>query len=439
LARVSQKNHAKLLKSILNKLQDRSFFKDFLFDKKHFTRSRALPFSTTGLMIVRLLKQSLKNELKGFYDDVCKQDEVVNWVSDVALCKARQKIKYEFFSYLFKYLSRWFYKHKAGKRWFHFRLLGVDGSEFNLPSCKELLDKFGHHHTNSIGTRIPQARVSFLSDVLNKITIDALMEPFKTSEQEMLLSHLQCLSKGDLLTADANYGHFWILKKVLLTGADFCFRISRSSGFVKDFLASGEKQAVLQWFPSKSSKESCKKHGVCIKPIMVRLVRIELGNETEILVTSLTNTQQYNYQDIKELYNARWATEEEFKKFMQRLLIEFFSSLKVNGVLQDFYANVFMQNLVSVLSHETNDEVFAQSKGLKYRQQINWTSALGDIRKRLVTLFLRGAKKVKDVLLSLYESFAINTDRIKPGRKFKRDKRKKGARKKAFMCYKPAF
>ena len=94
MARVSQKNHAKLLKSLVNNLRDRSFFEDFLFDKKHFTRNRTLPFSTTALMILRLLKQSLKNELKGFYDDACKQDEVVNWVSDVALCKARQKIKY---------------------------------------------------------------------------------------------------------------------------------------------------------------------------------------------------------------------------------------------------------------------------------------------------------------------------------------------------------
>ncbi len=439
MAQVLRKNHATLLKSILNKLTNRSFFEGFLFDKKHFTRNRLLPFSTTAFMILRLLKQSLKNELKGFYDDFCKQDEVVNWVSDVALCKARQKIKHEFFTYLFKYISRWFYKHKAGKRWFHFRLLGVDGSEFNLPSCKELLDNFGHHHTNSIGTKIPQARVSFLSDVLNKITIDALMEPFKTSEHEMLLSHLQCLSKGDLLTADANYGHFWILKKVMTTGADFCFRISKSSGFVKDFLASGKEEAVLKWFPSKSSKESSKNNKVCIKPTTVRLVRIELKNETEILVTSLTDTQQYSYQDIKELYNARWATEEEFKKFMQRLLIEFFSSLKVNGVLQDFYANIFMQNLVTVLAHESNEEVFIQSKEFKYRQQINWTSALGDVRKRFVSLFLRGTKKVKNILLSLYKSFAINTESIKPDRKFKRDKRKKGARKKAFMCYKPAF
>ena len=173
--------------------------------------------------------------------------------------------------------------------------------------------------------------------------------------------------------------------------------------------------------------------------MQIRVVRIELEHETEVLVTSLTDQQKYSYQDISKLYNMRWGTEEVFKKFMQRLMIEFFSSIKTNGVLQDFYANVFMLNAVSLLSYQSNKQVFENSKALKYRRCINWTSALGDVRQSLVLLFLRGVKHVEDILLSIFDSFRYNTEAIKPGRKFKRDKRKKGARKKAFICYKPAW
>lgn len=398
-----------------------------------------MPFQTVILLILRLLKSSLKTELKSFYTQVFKVDEVVNWVSDAALCKARQKIKYDIFADLGKMMADSFYESVVGERWHGFRLLGVDGSEINLPSSKELLKDFGKHHTNSIGTEVPQARVSFLSDVLNKLTIDAALESFKTGEQTMFLEHVKILKPKDLLTADANYGHFWILKKVVETGADYCFRVSKSSKFIKDFIASGIKDAVLEWHPSKKTIESCKSRQVGIAPLKVRLVIVELENEIEILATSLLDQQKYTYNDIKELYNTRWAIEEEFKKFMQRLTVEFFSSIKTNGVLQDFYANVFMLNVVSFLTHDVNKTVNVNSKGLKYRRQINWTAALGDVRQKFVLLFLRNIKNIRRIIESLQKSFKANTEAIKPGRKFKRDKRKKGARKKSFVCYKPSW
>lgn len=332
---------------------------------------------------------------------------------------------------------RFFYAKSGWSRWFHFRLLAVDGSALNLPSSKELLAKFACHHTNSIGTKIPQARVSFLVDVLNYITLDAQMESFKVSEQHMFKSHLACIGKGDLLTADANYGHFWIFKKIRETKADFCIRVNKSSSFVQDFLKSGEKDIVCTWNPSSATIESCKKNNVDFTPLEVRLVRIDLSeNETEVLVLSLLDQGKFNYESIKDLYDKRWAVEEEIKKIMQRLLIELFSSIKENGVLQDFYANIFMLNLVSFLAEPVKEEIYQASEHCELRQQINWTSALTDVRERVVLLFLRGIDKIDAILISMWESFKINTDAIKPGRKFPRDKRKKGSRQKCSIQYK---
>ncbi len=106
----------------------------YLFNKKHFTRIRDLPFRTVVLLLLRLLKCSLKTELKGFYTELFKEDNVVNWVPDAALCKARQKIKFELFKDLCKTITNAFYSINGGEKWKGFRLLGVDGSEINLPS-----------------------------------------------------------------------------------------------------------------------------------------------------------------------------------------------------------------------------------------------------------------------------------------------------------------
>lgn len=440
MARDLEKYHAKLFKNLSNLLEDKSFIEDYSTEEKAFSRERKLSFKIVSLLILQLLKSSLKTELKNFYTTVFRKDEVVNWVSASALCQARQKIKYLLFIDLYKLINRYFYRHIGGKKWFHFRLLAVDGSEINLPSSKELLADYGHHHTNSIGTKIPQARISYLCDVKNHITLDAQIESFRVGEQTMFESHLKDIGKNDMLTADANYGHFRIFKLILSKGADYCIRMSMCSNFVKDFLKSGKKDTVLTWNPSRNTKENCQKHGVNTRPIKVRLVRIDLSSGvTEVLAVSLTDQQKYSYQKIKELYDERWGAEEEIKKYLQRLMIEFFSSIKTNGILQDFYANVFVLNLVGLIADPVHEQIDKDSanQNCKHKYQINWAAALGDVKRRTVLLFLRGLEKIKLIIESIQGSFRVNTEAVRKGRKFPRDKRKKGARKKAFIQYKP--
>jgi hypothetical protein len=320
-------------------------------------------------------------------------------------------------------------------------MLAVDGSEINLPPSDELRREFGHQHTNSIGTKIPQARVSFLYDAQNKLTIDAQIESFRVGEQQMFLSHLACIGKGDLLTADANYGHLWFFKLLLKHRVEFCIRINHMSNVVKQFLASGVKDSIIEWIPTKCSRDNCRKNGVNEGSLTVRLVRIDLPNgKPEVLVVSLMDQKKYSYQDIKDLYDERWGVEEEFKKFMQRLLVEFFSSIKPNGVKQDFYANVFMMNIVSTQVAHVRDDIENDNKGKKLKYQVNWTSALGDIRPRLAILFMADHQATEDILQSIWKSLRINLSPVRPDRCFKRgDKKRKANRKKAFLNYKPAF
>ncbi len=47
--------------------------------------------------------------------------------------------------------------------------------------------------------------------------------------------------------------------------------------------------------------------------------------------------------------------------------------------------------------------------------------------------------QVDSIIKSIWESFKINTEPIKPGRNFSRDKRKKGSRQKTSLAYKPAW
>lgn len=142
-----EKFHAKLFQSI-NELLLNSDVVDFYRDNdKAFIRNRKLPFQKVVHIILQLLKSSVKSELKTLFSTLNSTDEVVNWVTNSAFCKARQKLKHSIFIDLYKAVVSLFYSCIKGEHWFGHRLLAVDGSCINLPSSDELRMHFGTHPT----------------------------------------------------------------------------------------------------------------------------------------------------------------------------------------------------------------------------------------------------------------------------------------------------
>ncbi len=75
----------------------------------------------------------------------------------------------------------------------------------------------------------------------------------------MFKAHLCDIGKNDLLTADANYGRFRILKLILYNGADYSTRMSMRSNFVKDFLKSEKKRYRNKLEPIAQNKGKLQK------------------------------------------------------------------------------------------------------------------------------------------------------------------------------------
>jgi hypothetical protein len=89
-------------------------------------------------------------------------------------------------------------------------------------------------------------------------------------------------------------------------------------------------------------KKKCKILGVPtlggISQITVRFVRIILSTgETEVLVTSLLDSDKYTTQMLKELYHLRWGIETFLGVLKERLKIENFTGKTVIAIKQDFF------------------------------------------------------------------------------------------------------
>jgi DDE family transposase len=406
------------------------------FCKRHkktpnaFTRDRLLPFHRLIYLLLNMNNNSYQDELDRFYKIIFRHDMAKRILYKGNLTKAREKLDYEAFTELNDLMINLFYKNFNHQTWHGFNLLAIDGSTLRVPNEKATSKHFGAWTTNNGTSECPIARASQMFDVLNKVTVDAILRPKSEGERELATFHLLKLQAHDLLLLDRGYPAHWFFKAVLSVDAQFCARISyKKWRVVKKFYKSGKSQAIVRIYPSEVSKQKCRERGFDITPVTARLIRVELDSgETEILVTSLTDQKIYPKALFKDLYHSRWPVEEDYKTLKYRLQVENFSGKTVHSVYQDFHAKVFSKNLTAVIATTTLEEIKKKSDNLKYIHQLNFAQALAKMKDTIVMLFNSRRKKLITYVEQIREIFIQTTEAIRPNRKYPRRHRVKQAR-----------
>jgi hypothetical protein len=366
--------------------------------------------------------KSYQEELDRYFQTIHHVEVPERVLFKGSLSKARAKLKHEAFIDLNDHMNSYFYDHFQSETWFGFNLLGIDGTTLNLPNEYEIAEHFGVWHSTKGERPCPKARASQMFDVLNKISVDAIINPKSEGERELAAFHFLKLDPKDLLLLDRGYPAHWLFKLALSMGSNFCARISYERWrVVKKFYLSGEKEQIVKIEPSPQSLRKCFEMGLDKKPVKVRLLRVELDSgETEILVTSLTDMKKYSYDLFSELYHLRWPVEEDYKTVKYRLEVESFSGKSVHSIYQDFHAKFFSKNLVSVIAHTTKKDILKKSQTLKFIHQINFTQALSKSKNTIVLLFKRSMEKVFTIVEQLRTIFIQTTEEVRPNRKYPR-------------------
>jgi len=403
------------------------------FSSKNFIRNRLLPFPTLILFMINMIKGSIQDELDHFYKALCNFDVCQTVVSKSAFCRARKKLKEGAFIELSNVLTRFFYNYFPIKSWSGFTLKAFDGSTVHIPETDEVAEHFGILQPR-LGKARPLARVSQMFDVLNKITADAIIAPLATGERELAIMHVFSLAPTDLLLMDRGYPAFWLFKLILTVGANFCARISyKKWSVVKKFYHSGAREKIITLKPSYQSRKQCQSLGLDAEGMTLRLIRIDLpSGETEILITSLIDSELYPSDLFDDLYHHRWPVEEDYKVMKKRLEIESWTGKSVLSVYQDFQAKVFTKNLTAVLAHPAQQAVEKETTHRKHKYQINFTQALSKMKDAVVLLFQRA--NLIELIYSLQRIFMDCLEPIRPGREYPR---KKSFNQRLFYpCYK---
>ena len=356
-------------------------------------------------------------------------------VSKVALTKARMKLKFEAFVELNLHLVTYFEKHFNPRTCFGFRLLAIDGSTTRLPMTEAITEHFGVWNCRQ-GAPSPMARVSQLFDVLNKITVDAIIKPKSIGERELAAQHLLNVMPNDLILLDRCYPAWWLFSLILSMQADFCARVSCTKWkVVRKFFHSGLSEKIIRLPIHATSIAQCRQMGLNTTPLQLRLIRVENDGKVQILITSLIDTKQYPIEIFNDLYHYRWPIEEDYKTIKCRLELENFSGKSALSVYQDFHAKVFAKNLVWMMAFPINDRLVNDSSTRTYKYQINFTQAFSKSKGVIALLLHDTSRQIRRLVADLQSIFQRTVEPIRPGRKYPRNHKTKS--RKFFLQYKP--
>src|SRR3989338_10173090 len=422
-----RKSPKRIIKSIKVLIYSNDFMERNRTSEKYFTRKRKLPFVPLVIFMVNIIKQTIQKELTRFIKMF--GDRKSN-ITKSAFSQSRMKLKPEAFIELNNRLIQEFYTYNSIKKWNGFRLCAIDGSKLILPThSKELMRKFGEL---SNGMIIPQAQISSCYDVLNEIILDTQLETLQVNEMNQAVRHLEKLSKGDLIIFDRGYAATWFYYMIKLKELDFLNRLPK--GFRKDaenFRLSDKKDDIIEVdVPPQKSRYGLQIHGLTkdkVRPFKLRLVKVMLDTgEIEVLSTTLLDKEKYPLEIFKDLYFKRWGIETNYNRLKSNIHVEEFSGLTEIAIRQDFYANVFINNLQSIIAIDSKEEMDRENKGKEYDYKINRNLSLGFMKDRIVEILTSDNPKYYDELKDL---FKMNPNPIRKSRKNPRKHQDKNRRK----------
>jgi len=378
-----------------------------------FSRNGKMSFKETIFFMLSNTKKSIQTELNNFFENVLKRDKPI---SKQAFSEARNKIDPKAFIELNDAINEVIYESNNEYRlWNGYRISAIDGSIIEIPNTETLRNEFGYiKNQNAI---VARAKVGCIFDVINKIVLTSKIDIYRASERHMAMEMLSQIidkrNQKDLILFDRGYPSAELLAFLIENNFDFLMRSSRT--YSKEIMNATKPDQLIE-FKYKQ------------KLYKARVIRFMLSSEEEeILITSLLD-EHLSIEDFKELYFMRWGIEIKYDELKNRLQIENFTGTTKRAIEQDFYATIYLSNMVE-LARSRSDELIDnrnKDKNLKYKQKTNLNILIGSLKEKLIKMLLETSKKKRNKIFNeIIEQISRSTVPVRPGRHFARKKKNK--------------
>lgn len=393
---------------------------------RDFSRCRKLGFKNLLLMLLTMEADCIKEELYRYFG------RVTSAPSKAAFYKQRKKLKIDALRWLLADFNKKCRKNLYDGK---YSLVTCDGSAADIFRNPDDKDTF--FEPNGKSTRgFNQIHINAFFSILDKRFTDLLVQPSRKRNEYSAFCQMVDRAQDNhpvIYICDrgyASYNNFAHIKEkhqfFLIRSTDV--KTEKLLGFslngVKELdyhvdrilTRSNSKKKRLQPDREKDYRYVCKNVPIDFiteeQPeyeMSLRIVRVEVteGNFVN-LVTNLPDNE-FDMDDLKELYHLRWDEETAFRDIKYPLCLKAFHSKKYEYIEQEVWARAILYNFCA----EISVHVDVPEKERKYMYQINFSEAVKICRD-----FLRA-----DSSMNVEGLIAQNIEPVRPNRTFPRQKR----------------
>jgi hypothetical protein len=260
----------------------------------------------------------------------------------------------------------------------------------------------------------------------------------------MAYSTIDGLEEDMLMIYDRNFCNFkmvalhtWQEKEI-----KFVIRAKETQNIIRTFIDGGSQSEIVYLRSTPAAIKGLSQCGYIINKytaLKIRLVRVELPNSVEVLMTNLWEEEGHPSSEFKELYFKRWCVETNISVQKNILQLESFSGLTPLSIKQDFHATVIITNLHSILIKEAQQTIENKQTKRKYPMKVNRNKSYGKLKMNLVSLFVENEPTV--ILQALNDYFIRDPIPVRINRSFPRIIKNRQSKNKhrTYANYKPAY
>jgi hypothetical protein len=346
-----------------------------------FTRKRLLGPKNVLQMIIRGIYHSLQLSLDEYYEEMG-----IIPITKQAFSKARRNLNPEYVRSFFDITGKIAADDEAKSTYKGMALVAIDGSDVALENTPELKEAFG-----SSGPKKDAATAlsSMAFDPLNAGIYDCRIDRYDVDERTLAKSHAARLLElglgGSLLLFDRWYPSAEFIAFLYDTGFHFLMRVRSKFNLEADSIKTQGWITLM--------------HDGNEYPVRVLKITLSTG-EVETLFTSLRQ-KQLPIRDAGPLYFERWKVETAFDTIKSKLELENFSGKTEVSVRQDYFATMYLANLLAFAAEEADEiiSVADHGKPLKFKRKANRNRAVSKLREKFYQLISIRNERVRNRLL----------------------------------------
>lgn len=351
-----------------------------------FSRNRLITLENLIYYLIFRNQQVLSQDIVSFFGNVNDFDIPTRQ----AIIKRMNILNFDVWNHILRQFRQNIYFHLNLYKLKDYIVIAVDGSFLDLPSHPALNHYFGGHQTKKISVddiKKPQAKVSMIYDVLNRMILDFSVGHYRTSEIPMLFTHLRELmndfkDKKIIILADRYYGSAELFKYCEMYDMKYIVRSKKN--FFKHYISqypnendfSIEIQIDNAWMKRMKNDEI--REYVQNHPHMkLRVVRgkyqyIEKNGKKEKECTVegqyFTNLEEkeFDTKEIIDIYHLeRWHIETAYDVLKNDLDVEQFNTHNPIGIINQIMGKVIFYNIEKLVYIDAKEKII-QKKENKY-------------------------------------------------------------------------